>query len=114
MSHDQPTRHLKIVVQFGEGIQAKYIFCVGGCIVETSNSFCTRGTFCTFIATWQVSVLQARHAESTISTFLVGGTVSTNTRGATYAWFTVLTLIATLFVGMINAMNAIATLTATC
>ena len=46
MSHDQPTRHLKIVVQFGEGIQAKYIFCVGGCIVETSNSFCTRGTIC--------------------------------------------------------------------
>ena len=40
-------RHLKTVVQFRESIQAEYIFCVGGCIVETSNSFCTRGTFCT-------------------------------------------------------------------
>lgn len=107
-------RHLKTVIQFGKSIQAENIFCVGGGTVETSNSFCTRGTFSTFIATRQIAILQARHTEGTVGTFLVGGTVTTNTCSASNAWFAVLTLIATFLFGMINAMNAIATLTATC
>jgi hypothetical protein len=99
-------RHLKTVIQFGKSIQAENIFCVGGGTVETSNSFCTRGTFSTFIATRQIAILQARHTEGTVGTFLVGGTVATNTRCAANAWFTGLTLIATFLFGMINALAA--------
>ena len=74
----------------------------------------SRSAWTYFIATGQVAVFLARHAESTVSTFSIGGAVSANTRGTAYARFTMTTLIATFVFGMVNAMDAIATLTATC